>query len=209
MNGRIGKGARPKKTGKRSCKNQERKQRHDSGKCNVACQRPTIIGEEMPHVSTTTRRRKRFSLRIDDFCPLTVQIARRWGICEVFSYNRLIKHPENMARSRTILITGCSSGIGAHCARALKADGWTVFATARQPIGYRNAESRWTLRPLSGLSANRIDLPRLSKQFCSETGGTLDALFNNGAYALPGAVEDLPIAGLREQFDAISSVGMS
>ncbi|RVD49947.1 SDR family NAD(P)-dependent oxidoreductase, partial [Mesorhizobium sp. M2D.F.Ca.ET.140.01.1.1] len=34
------------------------------------------------------------------------------------------------------------------------------------------------------------------------TGGTLDALFNNGAYAQPGAVEDLPVAALREQFEA-------
>lgn len=34
---------------------------------------------------------------------------------------------------RTIIVTGASSGIGAHCARALKADGWRVFATARKP----------------------------------------------------------------------------
>ncbi|TIL80747.1 MAG: SDR family oxidoreductase, partial [Mesorhizobium sp.] len=34
------------------------------------------------------------------------------------------------------------------------------------------------------------------------TGGQLDALFNNGAYAQPGAVEDLPVAALREQFEA-------
>ncbi|TIT46989.1 MAG: SDR family NAD(P)-dependent oxidoreductase, partial [Mesorhizobium sp.] len=34
---------------------------------------------------------------------------------------------------RTIIVTGASSGIGAYCARALKAEGWRVFATARQP----------------------------------------------------------------------------
>ena len=34
--------------------------------------------------------------------------------------------------SRTILVTGCSSGIGLHCAQALQARGWRVFATARQ-----------------------------------------------------------------------------
>ena len=34
------------------------------------------------------------------------------------------------------------------------------------------------------------------------TGGTLDALYNNGAHAQPGAVEDLPVAALREQFEA-------
>ena len=38
-----------------------------------------------------------------------------------------------MAEKRSILVTGCSSGIGAHCARALRDDGWQVFATARKP----------------------------------------------------------------------------
>lgn len=106
-----------------------------------------------------------------------------------------------MARSRTILITGCSSGIGAYCARALKADGWTVFATARQISDIEALKA-------DGLSAHYLDyrepesISALVEAVLNETGGTLDALFNNGAYALPGAVEDLPIAGLREQFDA-------
>ncbi|OWK19229.1 hypothetical protein AJ88_44145 [Mesorhizobium amorphae CCBAU 01583] len=34
---------------------------------------------------------------------------------------------------RTIIVTGASSGIGAYCARTLKAEGWRVFATARKP----------------------------------------------------------------------------
>jgi NAD(P)-dependent dehydrogenase (short-subunit alcohol dehydrogenase family) len=38
-------------------------------------------------------------------------------------------------------------------------------------------------------------------QVLAATGGTLDALFNNGAFALPGAAEDLPRAGLREVFE--------
>jgi NAD(P)-dependent dehydrogenase (short-subunit alcohol dehydrogenase family) len=98
------------------------------------------------------------------------------------------------------LITGCSSGIGAHCARALKADGWTVFATARQPTDIEALKA-------DGLSAYYLDyrepdsIAALVEAVLGETGGTLDALYNNGAHALPGAVEDLPIAGLREQFD--------
>ncbi|MBZ9656365.1 SDR family oxidoreductase [Phyllobacterium lublinensis] len=106
-----------------------------------------------------------------------------------------------MASSRTILITGCSSGIGAHCARALKSDGWTVFATARQASDIAALKA-------DGLSAHYLDyrepdsIAALVEAVLAETGGTLDALFNNGAYALPGAVEDLPLAGLREQFDA-------
>ncbi|PRD53543.1 SDR family oxidoreductase [Phyllobacterium myrsinacearum] len=106
-----------------------------------------------------------------------------------------------MTSSRTILITGCSSGIGAHCARALKADGWQVFATAR-----RNEDI--AALKADGLSAHYLDyrepdsIKALVDDVLAATGGTLDALYNNGAYALPGAVEDLPIEGLREQFDA-------
>ncbi len=106
-----------------------------------------------------------------------------------------------MTRSRTILITGCSSGIGAYCARALKQDGWTVFATARNPADIEMLQA-------DGFAAFYMDYSKsesisaLVEAVLSETGGTLDALFNNGAYALPGAVEDLPINGLREQFDS-------
>ncbi len=39
------------------------------------------------------------------------------------------------------------------------------------------------------------------------TGGKLDALYNNGAHAQPGAVEDLPVEALPEQFERISSAG--
>lgn len=105
-----------------------------------------------------------------------------------------------MDSSRTILITGCSSGIGAHCARALKVDGWTVFATARQPSDIEALKA-------DGLSAHYLDyrepdsISALVEAVLNETGGRLDALYNNGAHALPGAVEDLPLAGLREQFD--------
>jgi NAD(P)-dependent dehydrogenase (short-subunit alcohol dehydrogenase family) len=82
----------------------------------------------------------------------------------------------------------------------LKADGWTVFATARQASDIAALKA-------DGLSAHYLDyrepeaIAVLAKTVIGETGGTLDALFNNGAYALPGAVEDIPISALREQFD--------
>ncbi|MBA8900302.1 MULTISPECIES: SDR family oxidoreductase [unclassified Phyllobacterium] len=106
-----------------------------------------------------------------------------------------------MTSSRTVLITGCSSGIGAYCARALQADGWQVFATARRDEDIAALKA-------DGLSAHYLDyrepdsIKALVETVLAKTGGTLDALYNNGAYALPGAVEDLPIEGLREQFDA-------
>jgi len=106
-----------------------------------------------------------------------------------------------MANPRTILVTGCSSGIGAYCARALKADGWRVFATARRPEDIAALET-------DGLEAFYLDyreedsIDALFAAVMARTGNALDALFNNGAYSQPGAVEDLPTVALREQFEA-------
>lgn len=101
---------------------------------------------------------------------------------------------------KSIIVTGCSSGIGAYCATALKRDGWRVFATVRK------AEH---LAPLTdqGIEALIMDYtdPRsieaLVDMVFERTGGRLDALFNNGAYGQPGAVEDLPTEALRAQFE--------
>ena len=106
-----------------------------------------------------------------------------------------------MENRKSILITGCSSGIGAFCARALKKDGWRVFATARKP------EDIAALRSLD-IETFYLDyrepesIEALAADVLKATGGTLDALFNNGGYAQPGAVEDLPMEALREQFEA-------
>lgn len=106
-----------------------------------------------------------------------------------------------MQGSRTIIVTGASSGIGAHCARALKAEGWRVFATARKPADLATLEA-------DGIEALYLDyaqpdsIAALAESVLERTGGTLDALFNNGAYAQAGAVEDLPVAALRAQFEA-------
>ena len=106
-----------------------------------------------------------------------------------------------MTERRTILVTGCSSGIGAYCARALKEDGWRVFATARKPDDIARLAA-------SGLEAFPLDyrdgqsIASLAEAVLSATGGRLDALFNNGGYAQAGAVEDVPVEALREQFEA-------
>jgi NAD(P)-dependent dehydrogenase (short-subunit alcohol dehydrogenase family) len=105
------------------------------------------------------------------------------------------------ASKRSILITGCSSGIGAYCAAALHREGWQVFATARKP------EDLAALRAI-GVEALHLDYTdEKSIHTCADavlkaTGGRLDALFNNGAYAQAGAVEDLPTYALRAQFEA-------
>ncbi|MBK5964100.1 short-chain dehydrogenase [Thiocystis minor] len=101
---------------------------------------------------------------------------------------------------RSILITGCSSGIGQHCARGLARHGWRVIASARRPEDVARLADE-------GLTAIRLDLDdpasiRAGVERTLElTGGRLDALFNNGAYGQPGAVEDLSRAVLRAQLE--------
>jgi len=100
-----------------------------------------------------------------------------------------------------VLITGCSSGIGQAAAHGLARRGWRVFASCRQE------------RDCERLRQQGFDSPRLDytdeatidgtvAEVLEATGGRLDALFNNGAHALPGAVEDLPTDGLRAVFES-------
>ena len=101
---------------------------------------------------------------------------------------------------KSILITGCSSGIGLDAARGLKARGWRVFATCRQEADCERLRGE-------GLESFRLDyadeasIAAAVDEVKTRTGGTLDALFNNGAFACPGAVEDLPRGALREIFE--------
>ena len=109
----------------------------------------------------------------------------------------MTNHP---AAARTILITGCSSGIGLHAAQRLATRGYRVFATARR------AEDVERLAGL-GLESLALDVADSAsirdsvEEVLSRTGGRLDALFNNAGYGQPGAVEDVPRTVLREQFE--------
>jgi len=101
---------------------------------------------------------------------------------------------------KTVLITGCSSGIGYHVALGLQQRGYRVIATARQ---LKDVER---LKQL-GLQSTQLDLERSeSVQQAmdwveAETGGEIFALFNNGAYGQPGAIEDLSRDLLRRQLE--------
>lgn len=100
--------------------------------------------------------------------------------------------------TRSILITGCSSGIGYDAAHTLRDRGWQVFASCRK------ADDCVRLRD-EGFVSPRLDyedadtIRTAVAEVLQATGGTLDALYNNGAYGIPGLVEDLP----RAAFDAI------
>jgi NAD(P)-dependent dehydrogenase (short-subunit alcohol dehydrogenase family) len=101
---------------------------------------------------------------------------------------------------RSILITGCASGIGLDAARTLHARGWQVFATCRKPEDC----DRLRAEGLTSLPLDYTDTPGMHATLAAileQTGGRLDALFNNGAFACPGAVEDLPTDALRAIFE--------
>ena len=101
---------------------------------------------------------------------------------------------------KSILITGASSGIGFDAAHGLRDAGWRVFASCRK------AEDCERLRA-EGFESPQIDYADADSivnglaETLEATGGTLDALYNNGAYACPGAVEDLPTDALRDIFE--------
>jgi NAD(P)-dependent dehydrogenase (short-subunit alcohol dehydrogenase family) len=97
-------------------------------------------------------------------------------------------------------VTGCSSGIGRCVAQGLREDGWRVFASARRPEDVAVLQEQ-------GFEALRLDLADSDSIAAAVdtvlgwSGGRLFGLFNNGAYAQPGAVEDVSRAALRAQFE--------
>jgi NAD(P)-dependent dehydrogenase (short-subunit alcohol dehydrogenase family) len=100
----------------------------------------------------------------------------------------------------TILITGCSSGIGYDAAHGLKARGWRVLATCRKP----GDVARLTAQGLESFPLDLADPASIAAgvaEAVRRTGGRIDALFNNAAFACPGAVEDLPPGALRAVFE--------
>ncbi len=101
---------------------------------------------------------------------------------------------------RSILITGCSSGIGLAAAIALKERGWRVFAAARRA---QDVEKLNELG-MTGVQLDVTDSASIRKAVDSvfaATGGTLDALFNNAGVLMAGATEDLSREMIRQQFE--------
>jgi NAD(P)-dependent dehydrogenase (short-subunit alcohol dehydrogenase family) len=104
--------------------------------------------------------------------------------------------------ARSVLITGCSSGIGLASAREMKARGWRVFATARKPEDIARLKEKEGVVSLYLDYAEPHSIEAAAEHVLAATGGKLTALFNNGAYGQPGAVEDLRRDVLRDQFEA-------
>ncbi|PTX57272.1 short-subunit dehydrogenase [Litoreibacter ponti] len=101
---------------------------------------------------------------------------------------------------KSILITGCSSGIGYDAALYLQARGWRVFATCRKPEDCARLQGEG-LESFPLDQSDAASMKAALDECLSRTGGTLDALFNNAAFGVPGAVEDLPTDALRSIFE--------
>lgn len=97
----------------------------------------------------------------------------------------------------TVLITGCSSGIGKATAARLADAGWDVWATARSPQTLADLAD---CRHLALDVTDETSMQRAVDAVLAESG-RIDALVNNAGYSLSGAVETLNVADIRREFE--------
>ncbi|EMB51745.1 short chain dehydrogenase [Vibrio mimicus] len=102
--------------------------------------------------------------------------------------------------TKSILITGCSTGIGYMAAKQLQSLGYQVIASCRDMQDVERLRQE-------GLTCIQLDLSdetsidRAVEQALELSQQQLYALFNNGAFGQAGALEDLPVKAMREQFE--------
>lgn len=107
---------------------------------------------------------------------------------------------DSAAQPKTVLVTGCSSGIGAAAADGLRAAGWQVFPTARQAADLDALRARG-FDPIALDLADAGAVDRAVHEVLARTGGRLDALVNNAGFCQAGALEDVSREALRAQFE--------
>lgn len=101
-----------------------------------------------------------------------------------------------------ILITGCSTGIGLEAAKMLQERQFLVVASCRKQEDVEVLKAQGIKHVVQLDLADSASIARGLEDTLAITQGKLFALFNNGAYGQPGAVEDLPVDVLREQFES-------
>jgi len=104
-----------------------------------------------------------------------------------------------MQASRAVLITGCSSGIGAAAAAHLADRGWTVYASARQLEA---------IQPLAAKGCRLLQLDvtdegsrRRAVAEVEAAEGAVGVLVNNAGYSQSGALEEVELEDARRQFE--------
>ncbi len=106
-----------------------------------------------------------------------------------------------MIPEKSILITGCSSGIGLEAAKTLKGRGWRVLATARKAEDRARLEKELGVETLPLELADGLSIARCADAALAKTNGKLGALYNNAAYGVIGAMEDITGDVLRRHFE--------
>jgi NAD(P)-dependent dehydrogenase (short-subunit alcohol dehydrogenase family) len=101
--------------------------------------------------------------------------------------------------SRAVLVTGCSSGIGAATARRFVDHGWTVYATARRPETLAELEAAGC-RTLALDVCDEASMAAAVKQVTHDEGA-VGVLVNNAGFSMTGPVEDVPMDEVRRQFE--------
>lgn len=102
--------------------------------------------------------------------------------------------------NRSVLVTGCSSGIGLATAELLRDKGWNVFPTARKVEDLDMLESRG-FSPIQLDLTSTVSVEATVDQVLHTNGGRLGALVNNAGFGMPGAIQDLPRDAMRQQFE--------
>lgn len=102
--------------------------------------------------------------------------------------------------NKSVLITGCSSGIGLSTAEMLRSNGWKVFPTARKPDDLDSLK-------LAGFDAVKLDVTSSESiktaldRVMVKNDGKLGAVVNNAGFGMPGAIQDLSRDAMRQQFE--------
>ena len=103
-------------------------------------------------------------------------------------------------KNKSVLVTGCSSGIGLATAELLASKGWNVFAAARKKEDLaRLKDAGFEAIELDLTSSESIELA--AKKVLELSGGKLGAVVNNAGFGMPGAIEDLSRQAMRDQFE--------
>ena len=107
---------------------------------------------------------------------------------------------KNSPKRKHILITGCSSGIGLEAAKLLHERGHKVVASVRNEKDIKQFNDLGIPCVILDLDSDN-SIEQGLQESLSLLDGRIDALFNNGAYGQPGAVEDLTRDVLQAQFN--------
>ncbi len=109
-----------------------------------------------------------------------------------------MKYP--IVNPKTVLVTGCSSGIGLATARLLRERGWQVAPTARKAADLKMLRAEG-FDPIALDVTDSASIADAANAVLARFGGQLGAMVNNAGFGLTSAVEDAPRAMLRDVFE--------